>query len=79
MTVAAYAELPEEITVRELRYRVHTPGFRVSEVTLVSPLTTPAMNSGTGHLEAPNFPGDRLPRGRIRPEPNPSLNSLQEL
>jgi hypothetical protein len=43
MSVAAYAELPEEITVRELRYRVHTPGFRVSEVTLVTTLLDAAV------------------------------------
>jgi hypothetical protein len=33
-----YAALPETITVHELRYRVHTPGFRVGEVTLVTTL-----------------------------------------
>ncbi len=33
-----YASLPEEITVRELRYTIHTPGFRVGEVTLVTTL-----------------------------------------
>jgi hypothetical protein len=33
-----YDSLPEEITVRELRYKVHTPGFRVGEVTLVTTL-----------------------------------------
>ena len=33
-----YASLPGEITVRELRYRVHTPGYRVGEVTLVTTL-----------------------------------------
>jgi hypothetical protein len=33
-----YASLPEEITVRELRYKVHTPGYRVGEVTLVTTL-----------------------------------------
>ena len=43
LSVAAYAELPEEITVRELRYRVHTPGFRVSEVTLVTTLLDAAV------------------------------------
>ena len=43
MTVEEYAELPEEITVRELRYRVHTPGYRVSEVTLVTTLLDAAV------------------------------------
>jgi Transposase DDE domain len=33
-----YASLPGEITVRELRYKVHTPGYRVGEVTLVTTL-----------------------------------------
>ena len=33
-----YAELPGEITVRELRYRVEVPGYRVRRVTLVTTL-----------------------------------------
>lgn len=33
-----YDGLPEEITVRELRYKIHTPGYRVGEVTLVTTL-----------------------------------------
>jgi Transposase DDE domain len=33
-----YASLPGEITVRELRYKIHTPGYRVGEVTLVTTL-----------------------------------------
>src|SRR4051812_3657958 len=33
-----YARLPEEVTVRELRYTVHTPGYRVGQVTLVTTL-----------------------------------------
>ena len=33
-----YAELPGEITVRELRYHVEVPGYRVREVTLVTTL-----------------------------------------
>ncbi len=33
-----FAALPEEITVRELRYRVETPGYRVCEITLVTTL-----------------------------------------
>jgi len=28
----------DEVTARELRYRVHTPGYRVGEVTLVTTL-----------------------------------------
>ena len=43
MSNEGYAALPEEITVRELRYRVHTPGFRVSEVTLVTTLLDAAV------------------------------------
>jgi hypothetical protein len=33
-----YSRLPAEITVRELRYGIETPGFRVREVTLVTTL-----------------------------------------
>jgi hypothetical protein len=33
-----YAKLPAELTVRELRYRVAVPGYRVREVTLVTTL-----------------------------------------
>lgn len=38
MTAAQYASLPEELVVRELRYRIDRPGFRVKEVTLVTTL-----------------------------------------
>jgi hypothetical protein len=38
MSKDEYASLPEEITVRELRYKIHTPGYRVGEVTLVTTL-----------------------------------------
>jgi hypothetical protein len=38
MSNEEYASLPEEVTVRELRYQVHTPGYRVGEVTLVTTL-----------------------------------------
>jgi hypothetical protein len=38
LTPQQYAELPAEITVRELRYRVEVPGYRVREVTLVTTL-----------------------------------------
>jgi Transposase DDE domain len=44
-----YALLPEEITVRELRYDVHTPGYRVGEVTLVTTL-----------LDASQYPASAL-------------------
>jgi hypothetical protein len=33
-----YASMRDEMSVRELRYKVHTPGFRVGEVTLVTTL-----------------------------------------
>src|SRR5580700_2460068 len=33
-----YATLPADLTVRELRYRVTVPGYRVREVTLVTTL-----------------------------------------
>jgi hypothetical protein len=38
-----YATLPDEIEVRELRYTIHTPGFRVGEVTLVTTLLDAAV------------------------------------
>ena len=33
-----YAQLPERLRVRELRYRVHQKGFRVETITLVTTL-----------------------------------------
>jgi Transposase DDE domain len=41
MTREAFAELPDELIVRELRYRVETPGFRVRDITLVTTLLNP--------------------------------------
>jgi Transposase DDE domain len=41
MTSEEFAELPAEITVRELRYRVDVPGFRVRVITLVTTLLDP--------------------------------------
>jgi hypothetical protein len=41
MTAQKYADLPSEITVRELRYQVTTPGFRVRVITLVTTLLDP--------------------------------------
>ena len=38
LTAEAYAALPASIRVRELRYRVNRPGFRVEQVTLVTTL-----------------------------------------
>ena len=38
MTAQAYAALPGEIRVRELRYRVEVPGYRVREIRLVTTL-----------------------------------------
>jgi hypothetical protein len=38
MSEEEFAMLPAEITVRELRYRVETPGYRVREITLVTTL-----------------------------------------
>lgn len=38
MSKDEYALLPDEITVREVRYKIHTPGYRVAEVTLVTTL-----------------------------------------
>jgi hypothetical protein len=38
MSAEEYATLPGELTVRELRYRVEVPGYRVREITLVTTL-----------------------------------------
>lgn len=38
MTAAQYASLPDELIVRELRYRIGRAGFRVRQVTLVTTL-----------------------------------------
>ena len=43
MTAAEYAALPEELLVRELRYRIEKSGFRTSEITLVTTLLDPAV------------------------------------
>lgn len=45
----AYAALPEELRVRELRYRVEVPGYRVREITLVTTL-----------LDAATYPASAL-------------------
>jgi hypothetical protein len=49
MKAEEHAALPEELAVRELRYRVSRPGFRVAEVTLVTTL-----------LDAVDFPKPEL-------------------
>ncbi len=49
MDEAEFAELPASIVVRELRYRIEVPGFRTSEVTLVTTL-----------LDADAYPADAL-------------------
>ncbi len=38
MSAEAYAAVPEELTVRVVRYRVESPGFRVGEVAVVTTL-----------------------------------------
>jgi hypothetical protein len=38
MTAEVYAELPEEMMVRELRYRIEAAGYRTTEITLVTTL-----------------------------------------
>jgi Transposase DDE domain len=43
MTAEEYEALPDEITVRELRYRVEVPGYRVREITLVTTLRDAAV------------------------------------
>jgi hypothetical protein len=42
MSERDFAALPDEVAVRELRYRVEVPGFRVAEVTLVTTLLAAA-------------------------------------
>src|SRR5271165_1878913 len=49
MSKGEYDALPGEITVREVRYRVHAPGYRVGEVTLVTTL-----------LDASAYPAEAL-------------------
>ncbi len=49
MSQEAYASLPEEVAVRELRYEVHTRGYRVGAITLVTTL-----------LEASAYPAEAL-------------------
>ncbi len=49
MEAEEYATLPEEITVRELRYRVEVPGYRVRAITLVATL-----------LDAATYPASAL-------------------
>jgi hypothetical protein len=41
MTPAQHAALPQYVVVRELRYRVRTPGFRTRQVTLATTLLDP--------------------------------------
>ena len=49
MSAEAYAALPAELTVRVVRYRVESPGFRVGEVTVVTTL-----------LDAAAYPADEV-------------------
>ena len=49
MSADEYRKLPESIMVRELRYRITAPGFRMREVTLVTTL-----------LDAAAYPADAL-------------------
>jgi len=41
MAEATYAQMPDEIRVRELRYQVEQPGYRVHEIVLVTTLLDP--------------------------------------
>ena len=49
MSQADFDALPDQIEVRELRYRIRRPGFRVRQVTLVTTLT-----------DAERYPADEL-------------------
>ena len=46
-----YAKLPDELRVRELRYKVQSPGFRVSAVTLVTTLLDASVYSASALAE----------------------------
>ena len=41
MDVATYTQMPDEMRVRELRFRVEQPGYRVDEIVLVTTLLDP--------------------------------------
>jgi hypothetical protein len=41
MDEATYSQMPDEIRVRELRFRVEQPGYRVDEIVLVTTLLDP--------------------------------------
>lgn len=45
MDEATYNSLPETLELRELRYEVHIPGFRVSRITVVTTRTDAALHS----------------------------------
>jgi hypothetical protein len=49
MSAEAYAALPAEVLVREVRYRIATPGYRTHTITLVTTL-----------LDAPAYPASAL-------------------
>lgn len=51
MSADEFARLPSEIAVRELRYRVETPGYRVREITLVTTLLDPSTYPATDLAE----------------------------
>jgi hypothetical protein len=51
MSADEFARLPSEIAVRELRYRVETPGYRVREITLVTTLLDPSTDPATDLAE----------------------------
>ena len=45
MDEATYQSLPDQLTLRELRYEVHTPGFRVSRITIVTTVVDAALHT----------------------------------
>jgi hypothetical protein len=55
MTKEEYAALPAEITVRELRYRVKSPGFRAGGVTVVTTLLEVAGPERCGRPATPSL------------------------
>lgn len=45
MDQETYAQIPEELTVRELRFKVEQPGFRVNELVLVTTMLDAAIDT----------------------------------
>lgn len=51
MDEATYHALPDQLELRELRYEVHRPGFRVSRITIATTLTDAALHTAADVAE----------------------------